>query len=977
MSFWPFSNPLHTNNQLHKFLDSILDFSQVTADDLIGDPALLQELISELHNIKGNYNNNNTGFQFLQQQGHENNQANNSSNSDTFSLASSTNENNNAFSKDARGPRLLELLLQPQVMNGFLDYIINSVDFFHDLGLKEKEDLQKILKDQVKDDDDDDDEDDDNDKHNAKRDSKINTNIDGENEVEIEQAEDTNTRRNSEDKESEEEETKEEKLRRCIQASSDILSIDLWVILNHIIETPAIINKLWLVLKLPNLEENSLSVSYLVHILDQLMDKNSISLLNFIRRQTDLVDTFLNKIEIPMLMDFLLRVIQTDKASSPTGIVEVLSQQQLIPKLIEILKPHPSQFATKPSTIPNHELFFKQTAASDFIKALVTISSNTALAVVLENNIGPNQLTRELVSPDIIKTIINDIMLFNVPSESGAIQSNKHGINNCVGIVIELIRKNNSDYDLNCGTYSSMLQNCGDENAGGEVNSYVMFHWLKDFEQNPPGPRDPIYLGEMLSIFSDHLNKFAELMKRPPDAPLHVKDSNVLGFTKFKISELIAELLHCSNMILLNSRKIRKIVKIRDKLRLQQNDRLKKALSETFVNNNNNTDKKCHSINEVTNGLDDVSLDDINFIDSDKRDESRIDIPDDSRHLFIHDDDDYLNLIESLEAEDDSDDDEPKISPENPFVCSDRDKSIRMNPCIGDEFKIKLSDLEILFDIVSKFTDYPWHNFFHNVVFDLIQQIFNGKLNSYNSFLIVDLFKPKRCDLTSLIVKSYHDSHEPRPGYMGHLILISEEVVKFTSLYKPDLISPIILDAILSKDWDWFVNEILLKTREVYNAVLGSDQDDERESHRLNDKDQDSYGFDSSTVGYLDLDSYDKEQGNSNKNLIILGDRSNHDLFVNDHQNASRDNNGDDDDEHMEETPVPDVRLEGSPLVEDFHNLDFYDNEHFHDEYQENEFLDDLSGSSSSDDDDVGDVDHEDETREEGNELRRVSRHNE
>lgn len=971
MSFWPFSNPLHSNNQLHKFLDSIQDFSQVTADDLIGDPALLQELISELHNIKGSYNNKNTSFQFLQQQGHETNQTNNSSNSDTFSLTSSTNENNNTYNKDARGPRLLELLLQPQVMNGFLDYLINSVDFFHELSLKEKEELEKLIKEE----DDKDDE-----EKGAKRNGEINPKIDGDNEVEIEQAEDM-----SEDKESEEEETKEERLRRCIQVSSEILSIDLWVILNHIIETPAIINKLWLILKLPNLEENSLSVSYLVHILDQLMDKNSISLLNFIRRRTDLVDTFLNKIEIPMLMDFLLRVVQTDKASSPTGIVEVLSQQELIPKLIEILKPHPSQFATKPLTIPNHELFFKQTAASDFIKAVVTISSNTALAVVLENNIGPNQLTRELVSPDIIKTMINDIMLFNIPSETGSIQSNKHGINNCVGIIIELIRKNNSDYDLNCGTYSSMLQNCGDENAGSEVNSYVMFHWLKDFEQNPPGLRDPIYLGEMLSIFSDHLDKFAELMKRPSDAPLHVNDSRVLGFTKFKISELIAELLHCSNMILLNSRKIRKIVKIRDTLRLQQSDRLKKALAETFVNNH--ADQNRHSINDVTNGLDDVSLDDINFIDGDKRDESKIDIPDDSKHIFFDETNDYSDLIESLEAEDDSDDDEPKISPQNPFVCSDREKSIRMNPCIGDEFKIKLSELEILLDIVSKFTDYPWHNFFHNVVFDLIQQIFNGKLNSYNSFLIVDLFKPEKCNLTNLIVKSYRKSHEPRPGYMGHLILISEEVVKFTSLYKPDLISPIILDAILSKDWDWFVNEILLKTREVYNVVLGSEQDEEDESHRLNDKDQDSFGFDSSTVGYLDLDSYDKEQGNPNKNLIILGDRSNHDLFVNDRQNASRESNeddnddddDDDDDEHMEETPVPDVRLEGSPLVEDLHNLDFYDNEHFHDEYQENEFIDDLSGSSSSDEeDDADEEDGEGDSREEdGNELRRVSRHNE
>ena len=272
-------------------------------------------------------------------------------------------------------------------------------------------------------------------------------------------------------------------------------------------------------------------------------------------------------------------------------------------------------------------------------------------------------------------------------------------------------------------------------------------------------------------------------------------------------------------------------------------------------------------------------------------------------------------------------------------------------------------------------------------MFDLIQQIFNGKLNSYNSFLIVDLFKLDKCNLTDLIVRSYRESREPRPGYMGHLILISEEVVKFTSLYKPDLISPIILDAILSKDWDWFVNEILLKTREVYNVVLGSEQDEEDEGHRLNDKDQDSFGFDSSTVGYLDLDSYDKEQGSSNKNLIILGDRSNHDLFVNDRQHASRESNEDDDedndededddDENMEETPVPDVRLEGSPLVEDLHNLDFYDNEHFHDEYQENEFIDDLSGSSSSDEDADEEGNEGDSREEDGNELRRVSRHNE
>ena len=62
-----------------------------------------------------------------------------------------------------------------------------------------------------------------------------------------------------------------------------------------------------------------------------------------------------------------------------------------------------------------------------------------------------------------------------------------------------------------------MLQN-GD---GGpiEVNSYVMYQWLKDFEQNPPGPRDPIYLGEMLDLFSSNLDRIAALIQTEPIPP--------------------------------------------------------------------------------------------------------------------------------------------------------------------------------------------------------------------------------------------------------------------------------------------------------------------------------------------------------------------------------------------------------------------------------------------------------------------------
>lgn len=934
MSFWPFTNAL-TNSLLQKYLDSIVDLLAVTVDDLLQDAEVLEDLLNELNHIKDSYNQNLTSFQFTQNTASDH-PLQSVKSVDSISLTSSNADNLNTSSKDDYGVKLLELLIQPHILSGLLDYLIASVDFYHDKKLKDEEKLVQLIEESpdktlVQESQKDEQEEEEK-EENIKQDA-------GSAEIEIENAMDIETdeqqlkfnRKLADDAEEEDDiESDDQVLVRKIESASSILQCDLWIILNRIIETPLIMSKLWSVLSLPQLDESCPAVAHFVNILAQLMSTNSIELLNFIRRQPNLVDTFLSKIEIPAIMDFFLQIIQTDKPDSPTGIIDTLSLQDMISKLIKLLKPDISQFQGG-AIFPNHELFFKQTAATDFIKALVTISSNTALAVTLETNIGPNSLTRELVSPPIINTMIEEIMLYKVPKTLGNLENfNKHGINNCVGIIIELIRKNNSDYDLNCGSYTSMLQN-GDA-GGGEVNSYVMFQWLKDFEENPPGNRDPIYLGDMLEIFSDNLDKFAELIETPSNS----KQEASLGFTNFKLSELIAELLHCSNMILLNSKKIRKIINIRDQVRIQQVKRLKKALSESISFSVNSS----VAIDDVTNGLDDVSIDDFS-----KGSETQ--------HPTA-----YSDLIEAIETENDTDDEEPSISPENPFVGDERNKIIRNDPCVGDFFKIKLVDLNILLNIISKFTKFPWHNFFHNVVFDLIQQIFNGKLNSYNSFLIVDLFKPGRCDLLDVIVKLYKVNTEPRPGYMGHLILISEEVVKFTSLYKPDLISPIIVDAVQSEDWDWFTKDVLVKTRLVYNVVLGADQD--------RAEGDGEYGYDSSTVGYLDLDSYDSDHS-PEKNVIILGDTSNHDMFVTENVNDDED-----EDENSIEEAVCDVEVQNmTPRLIDTDDIFEHDQASYEDLDTNKELADNLSGSSSSDEEDENsDPDENDHS------LRRVPKHN-
>jgi len=129
-----------------------------------------------------------------------------------------------------------------------------------------------------------------------------------------------------------------------------------------------------------------------------------------------------------------------------------------------------------------------------------------------------------------------------------------------VGIIIEVIRKNNSDYDPDIGTGVDSI----------------------------PSSRDPIYLGTLLRLFASHVPDFMKLImsyrhttnadgsKNEGKRELKVAFGGAiepLGFDRFKTCELMAELLHCSNMGLLNEKGGERYVKERDRER----ERLKAA----------------------------------------------------------------------------------------------------------------------------------------------------------------------------------------------------------------------------------------------------------------------------------------------------------------------------------------------------------------------------------------------------------------
>lgn len=141
------------------------------------------------------------------------------------------------------------------------------------------------------------------------------------------------------------------------------------------------------------------------------------------------------------------------------------------------------------------------------------------------------------------------------------------------------------------------------------------------------------------------------------------------------------------------------------------------------------------------------------------------------------------------------------------------------------------------------FFRFPWNNFLHNVVYDVVQQVFNGTLErGYNRTLAFDLFRsiqPKDGktveelgllsgkDITDRILDGQKASDlsqqekNMRLGYMGHLTLIAEEVCKFGNRHPPDTLDKVVMDRVNRDEWIQYVEGTLAETRDKDNAVLG------------------------------------------------------------------------------------------------------------------------------------------------------------
>jgi SIT4-associating protein SAP185/190 len=470
-----------------------------------------------------------------------------------------------------------------------------------------------------------------------------------------------------------------------------------------------------------------------------------------------------------------------------------------------------------------------------------------------------------------------------------------------IGIFIELIRKNNSDYfeqHLFHALRSHLLQrqqeiaakkaqarseagatsSCAASEGGAPASSE---EGEKDEEEEEMEGMEEamlemtdklgiVHLGPMLTALCERLSEFQALIERPSSAQNQILTTlgkvNALSFERYRIAELYAELLHCSNMALLN-RPAGDGPHYSSSGVLQGGIQGLQVLARTLqgvdADDTSDTPGAVAASAEEPASPSSGANGESSMPSSDGKPPSATPQGRHARQASTAgaSEDDAGGVNASGEAESDPFADEasaPESTPESDHpqageaaVLAEDAKSIRSalssmslanlttpqhseppspmsdsaEQVVGDLLKKKFLDCDVIPTILSLFFEYPWNNFFHNVVYDILQQCFNGRMDAgLNRKLTVAVFEKGR--LPEKILEGQQRNNEStkgprriRLGYMGHLNLIAEETVKLLERY-PQEIGDAVSSSVPQPAWDEFVNESLKENREKESAPL-------------------------------------------------------------------------------------------------------------------------------------------------------------
>lgn len=446
-----------------------------------------------------------------------------------------------------------------------------------------------------------------------------------------------------------------------------------------------------------------------------------------------------------------------------------------------------------------------------------------------------------------------------------------------IGILIELIRKNNSDYfeqHLFHALRAHLIARQQEITANREQarqEGTLTDEPKDDEDEDMEGMEEAmaemtdklgiVHLGPMLQVLCERLGEFQDLIKKP------VADQNLLTttlgqvrpltFERYRITELYAELLHCSNMALLNRSPGEGPQYSKDGILQGGIDGLQ-ILARTLQGAEGDESISVGQGSDAFPGLNDSQPDSSTAIANEGKtvlSEDEVPSTSSGRHTREHSSiGDTSQDSETDPFADESSDSTPAAQDTTMTPEEEEDaKSIRSvlssmsladltsprdseppspstndaarRQVVGDLLKQNFLDAGIIPAILDLFFEFPWNNFLHNVVYDILQQCFNGRMDAgLNRKLTLAVFQDGR--LPEKVLEGHRRNEESlagprrvRLGFMGHMNLIAEETVKLFEKYPSD-IAELVSGSVPQPAWDSFVGETLKENRERESAPL-------------------------------------------------------------------------------------------------------------------------------------------------------------
>ncbi|KAF8946473.1 hypothetical protein BGZ47_000415 [Haplosporangium gracile] len=647
----------------------------------------------------------------------------------------------------------------------------------------------------------------------------------------------------------------------------EVIACEVWGIFESALSNIDMLEKFWEFLDRPP-PLNPVQASYFAKVIGVFLMKKTGDMLQFIKSRPEVVPKLLLHMSTSSIMDLLLKIISMEESPEGKGTVQWLSEQGLMPWLVNRLDPN---FDAEVHSV-----------ASQVLLDIIAISQSSHPE---QPSIGTNVLIDELKSEVIVTKLVGFMLDRTAPHSTSTLI-------NGVTIFIELIRRNNSDYDV---------------------------------EPLPPNSteiiREAVDLSDLLKVLAARIEDFKDLLVVPRSVvsgvatetgPIATSIGNQipLGFERLKICEMFAELLHCSNMAVLNSRPIISVspdgtVKVptvtAEQSFLHQSQHVKEEVEAARAANGAESNKENEDESGDTKEVDEAQKEAQKESQKEspaakekkpeeKTEEVKTEAVTETKGDTESSDEDTAALVVDDQAT-------PRASPP-PGASSTLTSSTaatlgsshplenEVTIPVGDFLKMQFVDHRIIPTCFDLFFQFPWNNFLHTVVYDMVHQVFHrpmgdigrpdmngtyippkadqGIKEGWNRRLTISIFKDGQ--LTKRITDAQrlcdYECAQPkgvRLGYMGHLTYIADETVKLLELYSQTSLLPMLYEFIDLEDWWNYVSKVLKETKERDAQVLGGSRPNVIEAHPSgmddgNDDDflddgGDNYGSNNSFLG--------------------------------------------------------------------------------------------------------------------------------